>query len=408
MPLQIVSLITPAFALLFAGLFAVLWLRDRSRVHLLGFAVGYGALVLSFALVVMVFDGKSPAMAVLVAAISWLGAAATVWGTAQRMGLASPLIGYAVIGVMTALFSGLAAWLGQPRVLMLAQNTGSSLIFVLGALVLWQARSVRLLDRALIWVMALCAGHGFSRPLQAMLVETGLESLRFGVSNFQAINVVIIGIVAVSMAMIMLAQAVQDNFQAEREAARLDPLSGLMMRRAFESAVNAAAARGRARGQGASLIVADIDHFKAINDTHGHPVGDLVIASFAQLLARKIRPSDLAGRIGGEEFCILVRGCEGPAATALAERIRSAAREFRGQAGNVEITISASFGVAQWHPGESYAEVFARADAALYEAKNCGRNRVVFHDRRRTPGSAPGARGAATALPGHNIAVLER
>ncbi|MCU0949262.1 MAG: GGDEF domain-containing protein, partial [Porphyrobacter sp.] len=334
-------------------------------------------------------------------------AAATVWGAAQRMGLASPLIGYAVIGVMTALFSGLAAWLGQPRVLMLAQNTGSSLIFMLGAMVLWGVRSTRLLDRVLIWVMALFAAHGFSRPLEAMLFETGLETLRFGASNFQAINVVIIGVLSVAMAMIMLAQAVQDNFREEQEAATIDPLSGLMMRRAFEAAVRAAVARAKPRGRPLSLIVADIDYFKAINDTHGHAVGDQVIASFGQLLANKIRPSDLAGRIGGEEFCVLAWNCQGHAAAALAERIRAAVREFRGRAGNVELTLSASFGVAQWHAGETFGEVFARADAALYEAKNCGRNRVVFRDCRTMPGAV--SDGVDTApVTAANISVLER
>ena len=407
MPLQIVSLITPAFALLFAGLFAVLWWRAQERRHLLAFALSYASLVVSFALVVLVFDGTSPAMAVAVALISGFGAAAMVWGAARRMGLTSPVAAYAVIGALMALFAGLAAAFGQPRVLMLAQNTGSSLIFVLGALVLWSARSTRLLDRALIWVMALFAAHGFSRPLQAMLVETGLESLRFGVSNFQAINVVIIGILSVSMAMIMLAQAVQDNFREEQEAATIDPLSGLMMRRAFEAAVRAAVARAEPRGRPLSLIVADIDYFKAINDTHGHAVGDQVIASFGQLLADKIRPSDLAGRIGGEEFCLLAWNCEGRAAAALAERIRSAVRDFRGRAGNVELTLSASFGVAQWHSGETFAEVFARADAALYEAKNCGRNRVVFRDRRTMAGAA-GDGDDTAPVAAANISVLER
>lgn len=407
MPLQIVSLITPAFALLFAGLFAALWWRDRARVHLLAFALGYAALVLSFLLVVLVFDGTSPAMAVAVSSISEFGAAATVWGAARRKGLASPTAGYGVILVLTALFTGLAAAFDQPRVLMLAQNTGSSLIFVLGALVMWHAGSSRLLDRALVWVMALFSAHGFSRPLQVMLMEGGQETLRFGASNLQAINVVIIGVLSVLMAMIMLAQAVQDNFQQEQEAATIDPLSGLMMRRAFEQEVRAAVAQAKPRGRPLSLIVADIDHFKAINDAHGHAVGDQVIASFGQLLAEKIRPSDVAGRIGGEEFCVLAWNCHGTAASALAERVRAAVRESRGRAGNVELTVSASFGVAEWHPGETFAEVFARADAALYEAKNCGRNRVVFRDRRGKAGGAAGHDGAA-ALAASNITVLER
>lgn len=381
MPLQIVSLITPAFALLFACLFSYLWLSDRSKLHILGYATGYAALVLSYVLVVMVFDGKSPGMTIAVSTISWLGAVAIVWGATRRIGVVSPWVGYLAIGVLMALFTTLSAIWSQPRVLMLAQNTGSSLIFALGALLLWSANSARTLDRALIWTMALFAAHGFSRPLQAMLVEHSLESLRFGVSTFQAINVVIIGVLSVLMAMIMLAGVVQDTMQRERAEATIDPLSGLLTRRAFEAEVAATLARGKAEGIPISLIVADIDRFKRINDELGHAVGDMIIRSFGQLIAGNIRPNDIAGRVGGEEFCIVVWNCNAEQAHVLAERIRTATMGLRAINGDTDIIVTASFGVAGFGPGMSYHDVFVQADKALYSCKNGGRNQVCRVDQ---------------------------
>ncbi|MCS3728330.1 sensor domain-containing diguanylate cyclase [Bradyrhizobium betae] len=122
-----------------------------------------------------------------------------------------------------------------------------------------------------------------------------------------------------------------------------------------------------------SLVMFDIDHFKSINDTHGHLIGDHVLVQLSRLVQRQIRSNDLLARWGGEEFLIMLPGSDGPKAFGVAEKLREAiaATDF-GEVGSA----TCSFGVAQYVPGDAPDQLLARADAALYLAKNGGRNRV--------------------------------
>lgn len=158
------------------------------------------------------------------------------------------------------------------------------------------------------------------------------------------------------------------------QLSRLDSLTGLANRREFDYRLADEVARCQRRPRPLSLIFCDIDHFKAVNDTHGHAAGDAVLAGLADVLRAGVRETDLAARIGGEEFAVVV--AEGPldAARALAERLRSAlAAQIMDPIG---AAVTASFGVAERRSGESAVELLARADAALYAAKRSGRNRV--------------------------------
>lgn len=394
MQVHILSLITPGFALLFCVLFAVLWWRERAKRHILAHSIGFGLLVVSFAIVIAMFDGKDPMLAIFVHWIAGLGAVAIVWGAATRLGQESPVLAYAaILGLSSVTVWFGAAW-GEPMVLMMAQNGSTSIIFAFGSLILWQARSGQFLDRALIWLMAAFSAHGLSRPLQAMLLEGRVHELAFSGSAIQSINVLLVGMFSVSMAMVMLANIVLDQTQEHREEATLDPLSSLSLRGAFEPEAKARLARAAATGQPMAMIVTDIDHFKRINDAWGHATGDKAIASFGQLIRDSIRPRDIAGRIGGEEFCILASGCDGAGANALAERIRSGLMGPKLHRENEAVPFTASFGIAQWRRGETYSSLFERADAALYAAKKAGRNRVFYSaDARR--GSLEGYRSAA-------------
>lgn len=127
-----------------------------------------------------------------------------------------------------------------------------------------------------------------------------------------------------------------------------------------------------------SLLAFDLDGFKKINDTFGHPTGDHVMRIFAGVLSRVARPADLAGRVGGEEFALALPGCSVDAALVIARRICSIfqddARLLNGQA--VNATVSAGIATAPDH-GTGLAEINRSADKALYVAKNMGRNRVI-------------------------------
>jgi diguanylate cyclase len=155
---------------------------------------------------------------------------------------------------------------------------------------------------------------------------------------------------------------------------RTDGLSGLLNRRSWEDAVSAEFQRCRRGGRAATLLMLDIDHFKRINDRHGHPAGDEVIRRIATILRDTIREEDLAGRYGGEEFGILLPETGAEGARVIAERVR---RLIEDCALSLGIRCTASIGVAERQPGDSgYAEWISRADRALYAAKERGRNRT--------------------------------
>ena len=124
-------------------------------------------------------------------------------------------------------------------------------------------------------------------------------------------------------------------------------------------------------------MICDLDHFKVINDTHGHAAGDRVLKVFTGILHDLIRPSDAMGRIGGEEFAILLPGSDADSAMRVAECVRARFEDSRiATADEGGLSVSASFGVSAWAPDDPFEKAMQAADAALYAAKTVGRNRV--------------------------------
>jgi len=162
----------------------------------------------------------------------------------------------------------------------------------------------------------------------------------------------------------------------ERQAL-VDGLTGIANRRQCEEALTSEIARADRLGTPLTLVLADLDDFKSINDVHGHATGDDVLREFAAVLRATVRDSDLGGRWGGEEFLLLLPGADAVGGAQLADRVRSSLNErsFVGHEGAV-VSVTCSFGVAQHTPGSDERELFAAADRALYRAKREGKNRV--------------------------------
>jgi diguanylate cyclase (GGDEF)-like protein len=156
-----------------------------------------------------------------------------------------------------------------------------------------------------------------------------------------------------------------------------DALTGVANRRhLYERAQAEIATMRRKRGQ-LAVIMFDIDHFKAVNDTYGHGTGDVVLRTIAHVAKGWLRPADLIARFGGEEFALLLPGAGLPEAVAIAERIRSSIAATAIVAGDLSVQVTSSFGVATFDPEtETLDPVLSRADAALYAAKEAGRDRV--------------------------------
>lgn len=161
--------------------------------------------------------------------------------------------------------------------------------------------------------------------------------------------------------------------EALRTLAAVDPLTGAGNRRALHDALEVTVQSLRRYGCSASLVVVDLDHFKRVNDTHGHDTGDQVLRDLVQLLKRRLRNTDRLFRYGGEEFVIVTPHTPLTLATQLAEDLR---RSIAG-AGLSTVVITASLGVAELQSDETADEWLKRGDQALYEAKAAGRNRTV-------------------------------
>jgi two-component system cell cycle response regulator len=171
----------------------------------------------------------------------------------------------------------------------------------------------------------------------------------------------------------------RDNMQTTMEMAITDGLTGLHNRRYLERHLSVLVQQAVARGKPLSLLILDIDHFKAINDTHGHAAGDDVLREFSRRVRKAVRGIDLACRLGGEEFVVAMPDTDGALALLVGERIRQkiAGEAFQAEAG-ATMSVTVSIGVASLASSSDTAQILMkRADDALYRAKREGRNRVA-------------------------------
>jgi diguanylate cyclase (GGDEF)-like protein len=167
-------------------------------------------------------------------------------------------------------------------------------------------------------------------------------------------------------------------FEQTERLATTDGLTGLANHRTFQARLDEHLLAAARYGKRLSLILCDIDHFKSVNDTYGHPVGDLVLKGVARALQREARATDLVARYGGEEFAVVMPETDAPGALVIAERIREkvGATVFHSELGRLRVTMS--LGVATCpDDGSGKAQLVEAADGGLYHAKRHGRNRTV-------------------------------
>ena len=196
----------------------------------------------------------------------------------------------------------------------------------------------------------------------------------------------------------------ENDVDVYRSAASIDHLTGLLNRRAFLDSALSLCARHGALGQPVTMLMLDLDHFKSINDRFGHAIGDEVLRVFATGARSSMRGSDIVGRLGGEEFAVIVPEPMEFAAR-IAERLRAAFEDAGVNIAGHAIGATVSIGAAMsYEPVTDIGALIARADAALYRAKHDGRNRVYAADDRPAPSRRPPdrrRRSAPAAEPAH-------
>lgn len=230
------------------------------------------------------------------------------------------------------------------------------------------------LDRALGIALLVSGLHFLLKAGLAVAFGSGATAQDYISTNYAVFSQSITAIVIVAVGLLLLAVLTIDLMAEERGRAERDSLSGLRNRRGFEKGVRLAIS-GRRDGPHA-VILCDLDHFKSINDTHGHHAGDMVIRAFGALLDREAPVNAILGRIGGEEFAVFLPNTDPASAVEIAERLRLGARTMDVAGMPTGFLVTASFGVSALSGDTSLEEALRMADAALYEAKRSGRDRV--------------------------------
>ncbi len=253
----------------------------------------------------------------------------------------------------------------------------------------WRARPRSFVDRALVVLLTVTSAHFIVKAFAAVLAGAGVTAKDYLLTQFALFSQSMSAVLIVTVGLLLLCVLVLEIVADEKVNAEVDPLSGLLNRRGFDNRVDTLMA-----GQGPhSLVLCDLDHFKSVNDTHGHQGGDAAIRAFGEMLQAAAPNGALAARIGGEEFVLFLPRTGKQAALLFAHALR-ATRAVSPIAGlPPAVRVTASFGVAEIGEGEPLRFAMRRADDALYAAKNAGRDCVREAE---TPAVAPNVAGRAS------------
>lgn len=274
---------------------------------------------------------------------------------------------------------------------MMAYQLPYALMQLIGLGIVWfSPHRKEALDRVLMGVLAASALQFLSKPFIAHAVGGwGPDPTAYLQTTYAMVSQSLGTVFAMALALLVLVILVRDTLKEAASRSDTDSLSLLLNRGGFERRAGTVLSAAVRRGMPVSLVIADLDRFKSINDSFGHACGDRVIQTFARFLRDTSAEHHVAGRIGGEEFAILLIGANLAGARLLAEGTRSAFGALPVEGLPADYRCTASFGVAELMPSETFAELMRRADHALYEAKKGGRDQVRVS---AAPAPAMGAR----------------
>src|ERR1700760_3477983 len=322
-----------------------------------------------------------------------------VWNAARVFHGRKPIWPGLVLGAMAWVAAVLSL---DPNNAALRLTIGAAIVAVYAALTateLWSERRKSLQRRwAAFFVPVL---HGFVLMLPIVLGDLLMPTdEKFGSSIWVMVFSIELVLYAVGTVFVIFVMVSERTVTAHKNAASVDPLTGMFNRRGFAEACARVIEREAKAGRPLCVMIFDIDHFKGINDRFGHPAGDEILKLFATVVVNNLRLSDLSGRIGGEEFAALLP-CPLDGGGVAAERVREAfeASGIVCEEGKVDTTVS--IGVAGGPAGTELEVLLAAADTALYQAKRGGRNRVEAAEelplslenwRRKTAGLPASAR----------------
>jgi diguanylate cyclase (GGDEF)-like protein len=377
-----------AINLFVAGLLAAAFLtiaaydrrRESARWIALGYIIGMSNFLFEFAIATL---GTSTAL-VLAGYASFLAALAIFnVGVARKYSVPAPWVTMSVVFIVSVVTCYLIK--DMPRQSFMRMLIYQSPYFIMQAIavgIVAQAKSRSFPDNLLMALLAASGLQFLSKPfLFRAFGGTGDSPDQYLTTNYALFSQSMGTIFAMAVALMLLVILVRDVLAEANTRSETDTLSGLLNRGGFEAHAATAVQEARRLGVPVSLVISDLDHFKSINDNFGHAAGDKVIVTFARFLRSAMAEHHVAGRVGGEEFAILLPGTNLVAARLFAEGARNAFASLTVEGMPATKRFTASFGVAELAGGENITDIMARADKALYLAKNSGRDCVKIAAR---------------------------
>lgn len=367
------TLIAPALLLVFAAAFFGIWLALRRRRHVLCLAGACLGFALGALVQVLYLPRDAGTNALLSGALYTMATCLAGQGILYRS--ARPLRWASCAAFALLIMAALAYYFYVDRNLLArvyVLNVGYGLFFCLVALRI-QPAIVKPVDRMLMWGVLVFGLHFLPRTLLTLGGSAPLGARAFADSIFWQALQLSLAIFCVGLAIALLAAIATDLIEEVRQEGERDWLTGALNRRGFEVRLRAL---GRTAPVEGALVVCDIDHFKRINDEHGHHGGDQVLRHVARVIVSTTRKADLTGRIGGEEFAVFLPGSDMFEARLFAERLRVAV-EHSVATPDTGRPVTLSVGLAPLLALHDWESAFRRADQKLYEAKRSGRNQVV-------------------------------
>ncbi len=366
-------------SLLFGLTFLILWSRQKHRRAILAMAVSYGCVGTGFLISHLTPNWTGLLNIFVLDSIYLIAAVLMIWGVSTRANVnpqLQKLISISVLGM--AAIMAVAAMGFSYNTSLLVVN------FVMGGVMLfgcWNIRRNALgggVEALVFWALFIAATQFWLRSGVTLAMETVQTGAAYRDSTYWAVLNASVAICSILLALSLIAACATDVIKDIRKISETDLLTGLRNRRAFEEKVKETLTNSARANLPVCLVMLDIDHFKQVNDTYGHQVGDKVIAQLGELIRETPRESDVSGRLGGEEFAILLWNTELPGARLFAEGLRSAFESLRMDGMPRKKGCTISLGISQWQPTEDFDDLYSRADTALYRAKSLGRNRVEF------------------------------
>jgi len=371
---HLLGLMVPSITALFSLGFLAFWLKARADTSLLAVSGAFGLITLGFIVTQYVINKASLWNAPITNIFFVTGISLMVTAVSLRRRQTVPIralgaIGVVGIGLTVAIdISSLGI---NFRILMNNYTLGT--LFLVGAIQLGKRPRATGLNRVLFWVMALIGVQLIAVSTVTLAGQSGLTAAGYYRSGYWLILNILTLFSLFALASVFMAGAVFDYASNIRREAETDLLTGLRARRAFERDVDAMLAQASTPS---GVILFDLDHFKAVNDLHGHTAGDDTLKALGNLISTLARPEDICGRVGGEEFAIVLKDTALPATRMFAESLRQAIMvlDISSLPGTYQIT--ASFGISVHMPADTFEETYKSADKALYISKETGRNKV--------------------------------